>query len=34
VYFRLHQLIEANRKDFEALRDAMQAAASPEERQR
>ncbi|GAB4817218.1 hypothetical protein N2152v2_004264 [Parachlorella kessleri] len=34
LYFRLHQLIEANKRDFQALRDALQAAASPDERQR
>lgn len=34
VYFRLHQLIEANKKDFAALRDALRQACTPGEKQR
>ena len=34
LYFQLHQLIEAHKKDFEALGAAMAGAASEAERER
>jgi hypothetical protein len=34
TYFALHQLIEAHKKDFEALAAAMRGAASPAEEAR